>query len=63
MGRFWQTLILFRSNPLFAHISVESLVHEHQLKYYQTLQRSTDRTNYAPFFKFMLRMILDAVSR
>lgn len=62
MGRLWQTLILFRWNPLFAHIPVESLVHEHQSEYYQALQRSTDRTNSAPFIEFMLRMILDAVS-
>jgi hypothetical protein len=61
-GRLWQTLILFRWNPLFAHIPVESLVYEHQSEYYQALQRSTDQTDSAPFIEFMLRMILDAVS-
>ncbi|MDP2799529.1 MAG: Fic family protein, partial [Deltaproteobacteria bacterium] len=62
MGRLWQTLILTRWNPLFADIPVESLVHEHQLEYYQALQNSTDQTDSAPFIEFMLRMILDAVS-
>ena len=62
VGRLWQTLILFCWNPLFAHIPVESLVHEHQSEYYQALQRSTHRTDSAPFIEFMLRMILDAVS-
>ncbi len=61
MGRLWQTLILFRWNPLFAHIPVESLVHEHQAEYYQVLQRSTEKTDAAPFIEFMLRMILGAV--
>ena len=61
MGRLWQTLILFRWNPLFANIPVESLVHEHQAEYYKALQVSTDQTDSAPFIEFMLRMILDAV--
>ncbi|WP_319521881.1 Fic family protein [uncultured Desulfosarcina sp.] len=62
MGRLWQTLILTRWNQLFAHIPVESLVHEHQTDYYQALQDSTDAVDSAPFIEFMLRMILDAVS-
>jgi len=48
VGRLWQTLILFRWNPLFAHIPVESLVHEHQAQYYQALQHSTAQTDSAP---------------
>jgi Fic family protein len=44
MGRLWQTLILFRWNPMFAHIPIERLVHEHQAEYYQTLQQSTAQT-------------------
>lgn len=62
MGRLWQTLILFRWNPLFAHIPVESLVHEHQAEYYQALQHSTNQTDSAPFIEFMLRMVLNAVT-
>jgi hypothetical protein len=61
-GRLLQSLILIRWNPLFAHIPVESLVYEHQSKYYQALQRSTHETDSAPFIEFMLRMILEAVS-
>lgn len=62
MGRLWQSLILFRWNALFAHIPVESLVHEHQTDYYKALQQSTEMTDSAPFIEFMLKMILDAVS-
>jgi len=62
MGRLWQTLILAKWNPLCAHIPVESLVHDHQADYYRALQRSTARTDSAPFIEFMLRMIRDALT-
>lgn len=61
MGRLWQTLILSRWQPLFAYIPVESLVHQHQNEYYQTLNQSTARSDSEPFIIFMLSMILDAV--
>lgn len=62
MGRLWQTLLLARWNPLFADIPVESLVHEHQAEYYQSIQDSTKQADAAPFVEFMLRMILDAIA-
>ncbi|MFZ5564814.1 MAG: Fic family protein [Thermodesulfobacteriota bacterium] len=62
MGRLWQSLILARWNPLFAHIPVESMVFEHQAEYYEALQESTRRTDSSPFIAFMLRMILDTVT-
>lgn len=62
IGRLWQTLVLSRWNPFFAHIPVESLVHEHQQQYYAALQDSTRQANSAPFIEFMLNMILKAVS-
>jgi len=61
MGRLWQTLILSRWNPLFAHIPVESIVHEHQAEYYEALRQSTAQADSAPFIEFMLKMILDAI--
>lgn len=61
MGRLWQTLILSRWNPQLAHIPVESLVHAHQLEYYQALNESTRLAECTPFIEFMLRMILDAL--
>ena len=63
LGRLWQTLILFRWNPLLAHIPVENLVHQHQADYYSALQQSTDQTDSAPFVAFMLQMIAKAVSQ
>ena len=62
LGRLWQTVMLYRWNPLFDYIPVESLIHKHQTDYYQAIQKSTDLTDSAPFIEFMLRMIVDAVS-
>lgn len=62
LGRLWQTLILFRWNPLFAHIPVESLVYEHQAEYYEALRESTRKTDSAPFIEFMLGMVMDALN-
>ena len=62
LGRLWQSLILSRWNPRFAHIPVESLVYEHQQEYYAALGNSTQLSNSAPFIEFMLRMIFNAVS-
>lgn len=62
MGRLWQTLILSRWNPLFAHVPVESLVHEHQREYYAALNQSTGKADSAPFIEFMLQMILGALT-
>lgn len=62
MGRLWQTLILTRWNPAFAHIPVESLVHAQQAGYYAALNASTRQSDAAPFVAFMLARILEAVS-
>lgn len=37
MGRMWQTLILSRWKPLFAWLPVESLIRDHQERYYAAL--------------------------
>lgn len=62
MGRLWQTLILGKWNPLFAHIPVESLVHQHQQEYYAALNDSTKQADCAVFIEFMLTMVQKAVS-
>ena len=62
VGRLWQTLILSKWNPLFAHIPVESLVYEHQAEYYAALNKSTKNAESSVFIEFMLRMIFNAVT-
>lgn len=62
MGRLWQTLILVNWNPQFAHIPVESLIHQHQQEYYAALNESTKQNDCAVFIEFILTMIQKAVS-
>lgn len=62
MGRLWQSLILSRWNPLFAHFPIESMIHTHQNAYYQAINQSTQQTDSAPFIEFMLQMVLDTLS-
>lgn len=61
MGRLWQTLILSRWNPLFAHVPVESLVHAHQTGYYAALTESTRQGDSGVFIAFMLARLLEAI--
>lgn len=61
VGRLWQTLILSRWHPLFAHIPVESLVYEHQSEYYAAINACNESSDASPFIVFMLDMILVAV--
>lgn len=62
MGRLWQTLILGRWNPLFVHIPVESLIHQHQQEYYAALNDSTKQGDCTLFIEFMLTMVQKAVT-
>ncbi len=61
IGRLWQTVLLSRWNPTFAWLPVESLVHQNQAGYYRALQDSTEAADGAPFIRFMLGCIHDAV--
>ena len=61
MGRLWQTLILTRWKPLFAHIPVESLIHLKQEDYYEAIRRSSAQGESTPFIAFMLGILLEAL--
>lgn len=61
MGRLWQTLILSQWNPLLGQLPVESMVHQHQLDYYQALNDSTQHTDSSLFIGFMLAAILRTI--
>jgi Fic family protein len=61
MGRLWQSLILAKWNPVFAHLPVESLVFERQDAYYRALKESTLQSDSAPFIIFMLNSLYDAL--
>ena len=61
LGRLWQTLILTRWKPLFAHVPVESLVRDRQGDYYQAIRRSSEAGASTAFITFMLDVIFAAI--
>ena len=61
LGRLWQTLILTRWKPLFAHVPVESLVRARQGDYYAAIRRSSADGESTAFVAFMLETVLAAV--
>ena len=61
MGRLWQTLILTRWKPMFAHIPVESLIHAKQDAYYEAIRQSSAAGSSTSFIVFMLDTILETI--
>ncbi|MBR4469124.1 MAG: Fic family protein [Bacteroidales bacterium] len=61
MGRLWQSLILTRWHPAFAHLPVENMVYSNQQAYYDAIALSTKQGESGPFIEFMLGEILNAV--
>lgn len=63
MGRLWQSLILSRWHPAFAHLPVENMVYSNQQAYYDAIAQSTKQGESGPFIEFMLGEIVDTVRR
>ena len=61
MGRLWQSLILSRWHPSFAHLPVENMVYANQQAYYDAIAQSTKQGECGPFIDFMLGEIQRAV--
>ena len=61
MGRLWQSLILGKWNPVFAHLPVENLVYANQQKYYNAINASSTAGDCSIFVEFMLDKILGAL--
>ena len=61
IGRLWQSVILYKFNPLFALLPTESIVRDHQEEYYKALEESTALGESTPFIEFMLGMILQTI--
>ncbi|MCM1452023.1 MAG: Fic family protein [Clostridium sp.] len=62
-GRLWQSLILSRLHPLFAHLPVENMVYANQQAYYDAISASTAEGESTPFIEFMLSEILATLTR
>lgn len=61
-GRLWQSLILSKLHPLFAHLPVENMVYSNQQLYYDAIADSTAAGESTPFIEFMLGEILSTLT-
>ncbi len=63
IGRLWQSVILYKHNPLFASLPTESIVRDHQQEYYKALEDATAVGESTPFIEFMLEIILQTIKK
>jgi Fic family protein len=61
MGRYWQTAILGKWNPLFYAAPVENMVYGHQRDYYRAIRDAGAAGHAGPFVDFMLGMIVRTI--
>ena len=57
IGRFWHSLLLTHYHPIFEFTPVESLIKEHQRRYYQVLGTSDRAGHSTAFVDFSLEMV------
>ncbi len=57
IGRFWHSLLLARYHPIFEFTPVESLIKEHQRRYYKVLGASDRAGDSTAFIAFSLEMV------
>ena len=62
VGRLWQGVHLLSFHPLFEFLSVESIVKDRQLEYYEALERSDREGSARIFVEFSLKTVLDALT-
>ena len=57
VGRLWHTLLLYKWNPTFAWLPVESIIHDRQQEYYTAINASNAAGASTIFVEFMLSTI------
>ena len=66
VGRLWHTLLLSKWNPAFAWLPVESIIHDRQEEYYESINASNAAGESTVFIEFMLSAIkaslMDAIN-
>jgi Fic family protein len=60
LGRFWQALLLRRSQACFNLMPIETAVKDHQREYYEAIAKSSREGQSTAFIEFMLMVILEA---
>lgn len=58
IGRLWQSLILSKWEPLFEWVPIETVIYQHQQRYYEALSLSNRQNDSSVFIEFMLEAIL-----
>ncbi len=61
MGRLWQQLLLMKHSEIFMYVSVESLIHKNQKKYYSVLENCDKSGESTSFIEFSLGIIIQAL--
>jgi Fic family protein len=61
IGRFWHSLLLAHYHPIFEFTPVESLIKEHQRRYYKVLGASDRAGDCTAFIAFSLEMVHQAL--
>ena len=62
IGRLWHTLLLSQWNPAFAWLPVESIIHDRQQEYYDSINASNHAGVSTAFIEFMLSAIQAALT-
>jgi Fic family protein len=57
MGRFWQTRLLMKVNPIFEYVPIEETIRNHQEQYYKILADADNTGTSTTFIEFMLEAI------
>jgi Fic family protein len=57
MGRFWQSLILSKSHPIFEFLPFETIIAASQSEYYRALATSDACGQSTPFIEYMLGVL------
>ena len=61
IGRLWQQLLLMKHSEIFEFISVESLIHKNQKKYYDVLEKCDKSADSTLFIEFSLSLVLQSL--
>ena len=61
IGRLWQSVILYHWREVFSVVATESIIRDHQERYYQALEASGALGESTPFIEFMLEVILETI--
>ncbi len=61
IGRLWQSVILYHWKKVFSSLPTESIIRDHQKRYYEALENAGALGESTPFVEFMLEVILESV--